>query len=149
MFFIKDFFLGEMKFDITKLYEFHMNDKLVKGLNCVFIALISKVENSEGLSDFRPISLVGCMYKVLDEVLANRLWKVLGNAIFYSQLTFAKERYILDGILIANEVMDEVRKLKKEVLLSKVDFEKKNIWFGGLEIFWSGNEKNEFSNIMA
>jgi len=42
-------------------------------------------------------------------------------------LTFAKERYILDGILIANEVMDEVRKLKKEVLLSKVDFEKKNI----------------------
>jgi len=31
---------------------------------------------------------------------------------------------VLDGILIANEVVYVVRKLKKELLLFKVDFEK-------------------------
>lgn len=30
----------------------------------------------------------------------------------------------MDGILIANEVMDEARRLKKDMLLFKVDFEK-------------------------
>ncbi|MCI96789.1 cysteine-rich receptor-like protein kinase, partial [Trifolium medium] len=31
---------------------------------------------------------------------------------------------ILDGILIANEVVDDARKLRKDLLLFKVDFEK-------------------------
>jgi len=35
-----------------------------------------------------------------------------------------KDRKILDGLLIANEAVDEARKLKKELLLFKVDFEK-------------------------
>jgi len=35
-----------------------------------------------------------------------------------------KDRQILDGVLIANEVVDEARKLKKKLMLFKVDFEK-------------------------
>ena len=35
-----------------------------------------------------------------------------------------KDRQILDGILIANEVVDEAHKSKKELMLFKVDFEK-------------------------
>ena len=35
-----------------------------------------------------------------------------------------KIRKILDGILIANEVVDDAQKSKKELLLFKVDFEK-------------------------
>jgi hypothetical protein len=33
-------------------------------------------------------------------------------------------RQILDGILIANEIVDEAKRRKKEILLFKVDFEK-------------------------
>ena len=40
------------------------------------------------------------------------------------QFAFVKNRQILDGILIANEVVDEARKSKKEFLIVKVDFEK-------------------------
>nr|ABN08584.1 RNA-directed DNA polymerase (Reverse transcriptase) [Medicago truncatula] len=39
-------------------------------------------------------------------------------------MAFIKGRQILDGILLANEVVDEARKLKKELLLFKVDFGK-------------------------
>ena len=41
-----------------------------------------------------------------------------------TQTTFMKDRQILDGVLIENEVVDEARKLKKELMLFKVDFEK-------------------------
>jgi hypothetical protein len=40
------------------------------------------------------------------------------------QTAFVKGRQILDGVLIANEVIEEARRLKREVIFLKVDFEK-------------------------
>jgi hypothetical protein len=106
------------------LREFHKNGRLTKGINITFIALIPKVNSPQRLNAFRPISLVGSMYKILAKVLANRLRMVIGNVISDSQSAFIKGRQILDGILVANEIVDEARKQKKELLLFKVDFEK-------------------------
>ncbi|PNY10676.1 cytochrome p450 [Trifolium pratense] len=39
---------------------------------------------------------------------------MIGNVIFESQSAFVKDRQIFDGILIANEVVDEARKSKKD-----------------------------------
>jgi D-serine deaminase-like pyridoxal phosphate-dependent protein len=77
---------------------------------------------------------VGSLYKILAKVLANRLWLVVGSVISKTQTAFVKYRQILDDILIANEVVDEARKLNKELLLFKVDFEKAYMtqWTGGI-----------------
>jgi len=64
------------------------------------------------------------MYKILAKLLSNRLRLVIGSVISESQSAFVRDRQILDGILIANEMVDEARKCKKEILLFKVDFEK-------------------------
>ncbi|GAU43943.1 hypothetical protein TSUD_284500 [Trifolium subterraneum] len=120
---IKPFMMEEgdvMRF----ISEFHRNGRLTKGINATFIALIPKVDNLQRLNDFRPISLVGSLYKILAKVLANRLRLVMGSVISESQTAFLKDRKILDGILIANEVVDEARRSKKELMLFKVDFEK-------------------------
>ncbi|GAU22999.1 hypothetical protein TSUD_98280 [Trifolium subterraneum] len=53
-----------------------------------------------------------------------KLTKGCGSVISEFQSAFVKERQILDGILIANEVVDDARKLHKELILFKVDFEK-------------------------
>jgi hypothetical protein len=42
---------------------------------------------------------------------------VIGSIISEPQISFVKDRQILDGILIAYEVVDEARKTKKELLL--------------------------------
>jgi hypothetical protein len=106
------------------MVEFHRNGKLSKGLNSTFIALIPKVNSPQRLNDFRPISLVGSLYKILAKVLANRLRSVIGSVVSEAQSAFVKGKQILDGILIANEAVDEASRLKKELLLFKVDFEK-------------------------
>jgi len=75
--FIKDLW-EVVKGDIMPfIQDFHRNDKLTKGIKTTFIALIPKVESSQHLNDFRPISLVGCLYKVLSKVLANCLKMVM------------------------------------------------------------------------
>jgi len=71
--FFKDFWV-EMQQDIMRfMVEFHRNGKLSRGINSTFIALIPKIDNPRKLNDYRPISLVGSIYKVLAKVLANRL----------------------------------------------------------------------------
>jgi len=122
--FIKEFW-EQLKGDVLHfISDFHRNGKLARGINSTFIALIPKVDSPLRLNDFRPISLVGCLYKILSKVLANRLRMVIGKVIYDTQSAFVKDRQILDCILIANEVVDEARKTKKELLLFKVDFEK-------------------------
>jgi len=122
--FLKDFW-DMLKNDVMRLLvEFHRNGKLAKGINSTFIALIPKVDIPQRLNDFRPISLVGSMYKILAKVLANRLRSVIGYVISDAQSTFIKGRQIFDGILVANEVVNDARKRKKDLLLFKVDFEK-------------------------
>jgi len=122
--FIKDFWI-DMKDEIMRFVsEFHRNGKLSKGINTTFISLIPKVDSPQKLNDFRPISLVGSLYKILAKLLVNRLRGVMGSVVSDSQSTFVKNRQILDGILIANEVVDEARKKQKDLMLFKVDFEK-------------------------
>ena len=70
--------------------EFHRNGRLTKGLNNTFIALISKVENPRRLKDFRLISLVCNLYKILSKVLANRLRKVVDKVVSESQSAFVQ-----------------------------------------------------------
>jgi len=96
---------------------------LTKGINATFITLIPKVESPQKLNDFHPISLVGSLYKTLAKVLANKLQLIVSSVIYESQTAFVKDSKIF-GILIANEVVDDACKFKKELLLFKVDFEK-------------------------
>ncbi|GKU98552.1 hypothetical protein SLEP1_g11544 [Rubroshorea leprosula] len=114
-----------IKADVVRfLQEFQANGKLVRGLNTSFVVLVPKVENPVRIEEYRPISLVGAMYKILAKLLANRLKKVLENLIGEQQMAFLKGRQLMDGIVIANEVIDEAKKKKKKAFLFKIDFEK-------------------------
>lgn len=53
-----------------------------------WVTLIPKFEGAMKIKDYRPISMVGCIYKVITKVLANRLRKVIGELVAETQTTF-------------------------------------------------------------
>jgi len=79
--FIKDFW-ADLKEDLMHfLSDFHRNGKLLKGINSPFITFIPKKDSPQRLNDYRSISLVGSLYKVLAKLLANRLKNVIGSVV--------------------------------------------------------------------
>ena len=61
--------------------DFHNEGVFEKSLNATFISLILKVAGEDDIKFFRPISLVGSVYKILAKVLASRLRKVVGKIV--------------------------------------------------------------------
>jgi len=122
--FIKDFWYL-MKDDVRIMFDqFHANEVVPKGFLSYFVALIPKVSSPMAITDFRPISLLGSLYKLLAKVLAQRLAGVMNSIISKSQSAFVKGRNLVDGVLVINEVVDWAKKSNQEVLILKVDFEK-------------------------
>jgi len=89
-----------------------------------FVTLIPKVSSPLKLKDYRPIYLLGCLYKLLAKVLARRLASVMNSIISPNQSAFLKGRHLVDGVLVVNELVDYAKRAKKECLIFKVDFEK-------------------------
>ncbi|GJU13333.1 putative ribonuclease H-like domain-containing protein [Tanacetum coccineum] len=72
----------------------------------------------------KKFCLIGCYYKIIAKMLAERVKRVVGNVVGEVQNAFIKGRHILDGVLIENETMDYFKKTSKRGLIFKVDFEK-------------------------
>ncbi|XP_022032949.1 uncharacterized protein LOC110934063 [Helianthus annuus] len=103
---------------------FFDSGSISEGCGSSFITLVPKVRDPLGLGDYRPISLVGVINKVVSKILANRLKKVLGSGISDSQSAFLGGRLILDGPLVINEVHAWLKRSGKKAFLFKIDFEK-------------------------
>ncbi|GKB93871.1 RNA-directed DNA polymerase, eukaryota, partial [Tanacetum coccineum] len=95
-----------------------------RGCNSSFIALIPKIHDAKFVKDFRPISLIGSVYKIIAKILANRLRLVLPYLISDVQSAFVANRQILDGPFILNEIISWCKHKKFNGMIFKVDFEK-------------------------
>lgn len=114
-----------IKVDVIRfIKDFESSGVIAKGCNSSFISLIPKTSDPLTLKEYRPINLIGCIYKVLSKVLANRLKKVLNKIISLTQTAYVAGRSILDGPLILNELISWAKKCSKQLLIFKVDFDK-------------------------
>ncbi|KAK2654817.1 hypothetical protein Ddye_014673 [Dipteronia dyeriana] len=93
--------------------EFHRNGLVVEELNKSFIALIPKCIDPKTMKDFRPISLVGALYKILEKVLANCMRKVINSVVGETQMAFVRNRQILDSLVIAEEIIHQWKKSRE------------------------------------
>lgn len=104
--------------------NFHSRAKIVKACMASFLALIPKVDNPQTLAEYKPICLVGSLYKILAKLQATRLKKVNGKLVSPKQSIFISGRNILDGMLMVNETIDLAKREGRKCLALKIDFEK-------------------------
>ena len=115
----------EIKEDVMVFFNnFHKYGELPHGSNSSFIALIPKSPDSSLPSDFRPISLMNALVKLLTKVMANRLKPLMLELVSHHQSAFIKNRQISDGIPITSEIVALLRKRQANGLIFKIDFEK-------------------------
>ena len=57
------------------------------------------------MKDFRPISMVGCIYIVILKVMARRFRKVMGDLMGEAQTAFIQDGQIHNRALIAYETV--------------------------------------------
>nr|GEV61591.1 retrovirus-related Pol polyprotein from transposon TNT 1-94 [Tanacetum cinerariifolium] len=131
--------------DVTNaIKEFFISSSFPKGCNFSFIALIPKVMDVKHLKDFRPISLIGCQYKIIGKILANRLILVIGD--------IARKEQLLMFQVDFQKAFDSVRWDHLDDILGKYSFEIK--WRGWIRgclqsfkasVLVNGSPTDEFS----
>ena len=103
-------FWSTMQHDVTSAILSWLNSGILPvPINHTLITLIPKIDNPKLVSNFRPISICNVLYKIYSKVLANRLKKFLPSLITEHQSAFAKDRLILDNIMVAFETLHHMK----------------------------------------
>lgn len=89
-----------------------------------YICLIPKKESAKQANDFRPISLINGVQKIISKILANRLEDVMKDILSPTQVAFLKDQSILDSVAIASEIVSWCSKTSEECVGIKANFEK-------------------------
>ncbi|GJY38388.1 RNA-directed DNA polymerase, eukaryota, reverse transcriptase zinc-binding domain protein [Tanacetum coccineum] len=86
---------------VDAVTSFFHHGQFPKGINSLFIALILKTRDANMVKYFRPISLIGSMYKIIAKILTASHCFVLGDLVNEVQSAFIVDRQILDGIMLS------------------------------------------------
>jgi len=77
------------------------------------LVLLPKKEIIQTFSDLRPISLSNFINKVISKTLHDRLEGLLPRIISVNQSRFVKGRSISENVLLAREIITDIRKRGK------------------------------------
>lgn len=97
---------------------------LKRALNTSGISLLPKNGDPTKLTNYRPISLLGTIYKIIAKIMANRMVPFMPLSIKEWQTAFVPGRSIFDNVFMANEAMDWTIANNQKLVILLLDYEK-------------------------
>ncbi|XP_016169174.1 uncharacterized protein LOC107611795 [Arachis ipaensis] len=88
------------------LLNFFQCSKLPSDANVTWVALTPKFTGAKKIKDLRPISMVGCVYKVISKLLVRRMRRIMPGLVGETHSAFVKGRKIHEEALIACETVE-------------------------------------------
>ncbi|KAK1663557.1 hypothetical protein QYE76_051716 [Lolium multiflorum] len=112
-----------IKVDVMNVIQLFgsLHSEIFHWLNSANIALLPKKDGAEAISDFRPISLIHAIAKIIAKMLALRLGPLMDDLVCNAQSAFIKRRSIHDNFLYVKNLATRLHKNKTAALLFKLD----------------------------
>lgn len=96
--------------DVTKfVLDILYDRRSLEEINHAFVVLIAKIPKPESLEHFSQISVCNVVYKIVVKVLANWIKLIISKIISPNQGAFIPGRVIFENILIAHEILHQMR----------------------------------------
>jgi hypothetical protein len=73
------------------------------------------------VKDYHPISLVHSFSKLFSKVMANRLWRRLGDVVSTNQSAFVRGSSLHDNFILVRQVARKINQLRQPGVLLKLD----------------------------
>jgi uncharacterized LabA/DUF88 family protein len=114
-----------IKTDIINLINaFHKNELDLWRLNRASIILIPKKQGANKLEEFRPISVIPGIIKIISKLMAQRLQKAMSSLIDIHQTAFIPGRSLMKTFLVVRESIHFRNKNHIPSVALKIDFRK-------------------------
>ena len=118
-------FWPTIKHEVMALFEeFYSGTMDLGRLNYGVVTLIPKVPGAADIRQFRPITVINVIFRILAKGYANRVTLLADTITHPNQSAFIQGRFILDGVLVFHEVLHEVRLKRHRAVFLKLDFHK-------------------------
>ena len=94
--------------------------KMLGDLNSTFIELIPKKLESTSFDEFRPISWYNVIYKLVVNIIVQRLKPILSFVISQEKFSFLQSQQIHDAVSLAQEACHSSKRLNLNTTIMKI-----------------------------
>jgi len=110
---------------IIVVQVFFKGATLPKSITHTNLVLLPKKDFPQSFSDLRPISLSNFLNKIISRLVHDRMEVLLPRLISQNQSEFVKGRNITENVLLAQEIVTDIRlRSKPDNVIIKLDMEK-------------------------
>ncbi|XP_026383989.1 uncharacterized protein LOC113279508 [Papaver somniferum] len=102
--------------DVVNAVQFCWKRRFIPmGLNSNFLVLLPKIEGARSPKQFRPIGLRNVSFKIFTKIITSRMSSLMHKFISPQQAAYIKGRNIQDQIVLASEMINEMKKKRRGV----------------------------------